>query len=86
MIFKDRMLKSFSIGLELMVSRKEYKVPDIQPVSFVIEILDNEQKAVEGVTFNVTVDNGNTMAKQTDKEGIIEVPKAKNEIKLSLPA
>ena len=67
-----------------MVDPKEFKVPDIQPANFVIEILDDEQKAAEGVTFNVTVDNGNTMTKQTDKEGTLKVPKAKNEIKLSL--
>lgn len=68
----------------VMVNAKEFKVPDIQPASFVIEILDDEQKAVEGVAFNVSVDDGNTMTKQTDKEGILKVHKAKSEIKLSL--
>ena len=67
-----------------MVEPKEYKVPDIEPASFVIEILDDEQKAVEGVAFNVTIDNGNTMTKQTNKEGVLNVPKPKIEVKLSL--
>lgn len=58
----------------------------LQPEFFIIEILDDEQKAVEGVTFNVTVDNGDTTTKQTDKEGVLMVPKPKTEIKLSLPA
>jgi hypothetical protein len=56
----------------------------LQPAFFIIEILNDEQKAVEGVTFNVTVDNGNTMTKQTDKEGVLKVPKPKSEIELSL--
>ena len=67
-----------------MVVAKEYKVPDIKPASFAIEILDNEQKAVEGVTFNVTIDDGNTMTKQTNKEGVFNVPKPTSEVELSL--
>ncbi len=68
----------------VMVEPKEYKVPDIEPATFVIEILDDEQKAVEGVTFHVTIDDGNTMTRQTNQDGVLKVPKPKSEVQLSL--
>jgi len=67
-----------------MVSPKEYKVPDLQPISFIIEILDNEQKPITRVQFNIAIDGGDEMTKETDSDGVIKVPKPKSEIKLSL--
>jgi len=68
----------------VMVVKKVFQVPDIKPASFLIEILDDEQRAIEGVTFNFSIDDGNTMTKQTNKEGVLNVPKPKSEVKLSL--
>ncbi len=67
-----------------MVDKREFQVPDIKPASFVIEILDGEQNAMEGVTFNLSIDDGDTMTKETNREGVLHVPKPKSEVKLSL--
>jgi hypothetical protein len=64
--------------------KKEYKVPDMQPAGFVIEFLDEEQKPIAGIKFNVAVDEGNETSIETDENGLIKVPKPKGEIKLSL--
>ncbi|HLB72088.1 MAG TPA: hypothetical protein VJJ51_13690, partial [Candidatus Methanoperedens sp.] len=66
-----------------MVDAKKYQVPDIQIASFIIEILDDEQKPVAGAGFSVYVD-GVGMSAQTDKDGIIRVPRPKSEVRLAL--
>lgn len=66
-----------------MVDAKKYLVSDIKLPSFIIEILDDEQKPVAGVGFSVYVD-GVGMSIVTDNEGIIRVPMPRNEIRLSL--
>lgn len=68
-----------------MVSPNKFIVPDIQPASFIIEILDSEQKPrPAGVTFEVIIDGKKAETKETDNEGILRLPKPQNEIKLSL--
>jgi len=66
-----------------MVSAKEHRVHDIEPASFIIEILEEEHKPVTGIKFNVAID-GNVNLKETDKDGIFKVPKTQSEIKLYL--
>ena len=67
-----------------MVEAKECNVPDIRPHSFVIEILDEEQKPVAGIKFSVAVDEGNEKIIETNENGLLKVPKPKSDIKLSL--
>src|SRR5574341_472662 len=66
-----------------MVDAKKYLVPDIQLSGFIIEILDDEQKPVTGIGFTVYID-GAGMSIMTDNDGILKLPRPKNEIKLSL--
>jgi hypothetical protein len=67
----------------VMVEPTEYTVPDIKPASFVIEILDDEHEPVEEVKFDVSIDDGNTVTKQTNKEGVFNVAKPQSEVQLS---
>lgn len=67
-----------------MVDAKEYKVSDIQPFGFTIEVLDDKLAPIAEVEFSVIVDGGSAKTRETDEKGVIKVPRPKSEIKLSL--
>jgi len=73
-----------------MVERKIYQVPDIKPVetedlTFVIEVKDEKYANVVGVTFQVSVDGGQSEEKTTDDAGIIKTSTPLSDISISLP-
>ena len=68
-----------------MVDAKKINVPDIQPIGFIIEILDEEQEPISGVKFSIDID-GNARSLETDEKGMLKFPRSKSEIKLSLVA
>lgn len=73
-----------------------YKVSDFMPAYsvveifdeediFIIEVIDEDQKPIAGLEFNVEIDGGDVKTKVTDKNGILKVnPKPQSEVNISL--
>ena len=67
-----------------MAEKKEYKVDDIKPSSYVIQILDKEFEPIKDTEFEVKFDE-TSETKKTDSSGMLKVTKPSNgEITLSL--
>jgi hypothetical protein len=67
-----------------MAEKKEYKVDDIKPSSYVIQILDKEFEPIKDTEFEVKLDETSKI-KKTDSNGMLKVTKPKSgEITLSL--
>ena len=66
------------------MKKKEYDIPDIRPASFIMEILDSEEKPVAGVKFNVAVDDGDADVEETDEDGVFKISRPESKVDLSL--
>lgn len=60
----------------MMVDQKQYRVGDIAPSgpddeTYIIEVIDKDEKKVDGVRFLISVDEGSGEQKVTDGSGVI---------------
>jgi hypothetical protein len=66
------------------VQKTEYDVPDLRPASFIMEILDSEEKPVADVKFNVAVDGGVAEVEETDADGVFKISRPVSKVDLAL--
>ncbi len=67
-----------------MVEQKEFNVPDFEPETFRIQIIDAEGPVGNGIAFNVALDDGTPLTEETKDKGILMVAKPREALKLSL--
>lgn len=68
-----------------MTDKILYKVPDIYPTVFLIEIVDDKHNPIKRIGFGYVVDGLYSKKGTTDNRGILNVlPMPLNEVKLSL--
>jgi hypothetical protein len=65
------------------VQKTEYDVPDLRPASFILEILDSEEKPVADVKFNVAVDGGAAEVAETDADGVFKISRPVRKVDLA---